>query len=291
MLSERPYMRIERRQVSLTEILIVACVVVYLLEAIGFKTGLFWYEAFDLDVRAIRQGQIWRFVTYMFLHDVRNIFHLVMNMLMLWFFGRGLERMIGTRHFAGLFFAGGIFGGVVWMVLNLHVPAVLMGASAGVSALVAGFAILFPEHPIALIWPPVVFKAKYLLLGVVAIELFMAIMAGGSNVAYTAHLGGLAAGVLYARYVIPRIGFPSRRIPRPWERIVPPFPRSRPPNLKIVPKPRAKDAETDDLSASDFVREKVDPILDKIAREGIGSLTRRERRILDEARERMRRDR
>jgi membrane associated rhomboid family serine protease len=80
----------------------------------------------------------------------------------------------------------------------LNVPVV--GASGAVYGVLLGFGMLFPNTQLMLIFPPIPIKAKYLVIGYAAIELYSAITAPGSGIAHTAHLGGMIFGYLLIRY-------------------------------------------------------------------------------------------
>jgi membrane associated rhomboid family serine protease len=80
----------------------------------------------------------------------------------------------------------------------LNVPVV--GASGAVYGVLLGFGVLFPNTQLMLIFPPIPIKAKYLVIGYAAIELYSAITAPGSGIAHTAHLGGMIFGYLLIRY-------------------------------------------------------------------------------------------
>ena len=289
MLGERHYMRPEfpsaRRPLLLTERLVIVCVTVFLLHAIAEQMGLGWFDRLALSPATLRRGAVWQLVTYMFLHDLHSPFHIIFNMLVLWLFGRTFERLIGSGEFARLYLVAGVFGGFVWFAFNFRNPFVLLvGASAGLMGLVGAFATLFPNQRIGLLFLPVTFKAKHFILGIVAFEAYMTLFVRSSEVAYVAHLAGILAGFLYARFVIaPDSPFRSPP-PVTWAQLFPRHPR-RAPRLTIVPRPRPRADQ--ELEPEEFIREKVDPILDKIAREGMGSLTQRERKTLEEARDRM----
>ena len=150
--------------------------------------------------------------------------------------------------------------------------------------MLAGFAMLFPERPLTflvLFILPLTIRAKFLLLIFAGLAAFGIIFPAG-NLADAAHLGGMLAGVVYVRYAVNwHWRWPQLRRPRP----------AAPRRLVKVSSGssaawgRARSA--DDLPAEEFLSKEVDPILDKISAHGIQSLTERERRILEAAREKM----
>jgi membrane associated rhomboid family serine protease len=192
----------------------------------------------------------------MFLHG--GFFHLLINMFVLWFFGREVEFFIGPRYFTRLYFIAGLTGAALQMAFCWNTDASVVGASAGVLGCVIAFATMFPDREVTLLLffiIPVRMKAKFLALIAIGFDV-VALMSGmDAGVAHLAHLGGAGFGYLYVRHL--GYGKPVRL-----------------PRLRRKPKP-----------SGDFISEEVDPILDKISREGMQSLTERERRILESARE------
>jgi membrane associated rhomboid family serine protease len=146
-----------------------------------------------------RGGWIWQLVTYMFLHA--GLWHLVINMLMLWMFGMDLERDWGTRRFLKYYFLCGIGAGlcvlgVAWFrPVDMLYPTV--GASGAIFGLLLAFGVLYADRIILmmLLFP---MKAKYAVMIFGAIELyyFWQPSRGVSNVA---HLGGMLFGYLYLK--------------------------------------------------------------------------------------------
>lgn len=148
---------------------------------------------------------IWQPVTYMFLHDPRNITHILFNMLGLWMFGVELERLWGTRFFVKYYAITGIGAGIATVVVSLlpfpSTEAIYgvstVGASGALYGLLMAFAHYYPNRPILmfLLFP---IPAKYfvMILGGIA---FLTSMSVGGGVAASTHLAGLAIGYLYLR--------------------------------------------------------------------------------------------
>ncbi len=180
--------------------LIGANVVVFLLQAIvpGFTAALGLQPA-----SVIGALSVWQVVTYMFLHA--GIFHLLLNMLVLWMFGTELERIWGTRYFLKYYFVTGVGAGLLTMLFSL-LPfgfaeqiryANIIGASGAIYGLLLAYAMYFPDRPILMmmLFP---IPAKYFVMIIGAISLYSSLgMSGG--VAHATHLGGLAIGYLYLR--------------------------------------------------------------------------------------------
>jgi len=148
----------------------------------------------------VLHGQIWQFVTYMFLHG--GPFHLIINMLILWMFGSELEYLWGTRRFVKYYFFTGVGAGIV-TVLTSASPT--LGASGAVFGMLLAYGLTFPDRPVLLyfLFP---IKAKYFVIILGLIDLFAALSGSNDNVAHTAHLGGLLFGWVYLKG-IPGMGF------------------------------------------------------------------------------------
>jgi membrane associated rhomboid family serine protease len=250
---------------------ITAAVFVVQLVAMLFRWNVM-EELFALSAAQLRRGFVWQPVTYMFLHA--DLWHILFNLLFLWFFGREVEYFIGPKYFTRLYFLGGLAGAALWLAFNWNSPVPVLGASAAVLACVIAFATLFPERELTLLLffiIPVTLKAKYLAIIAVAIDLIPLLTHQSSNVAHLAHLGGALLGYVY----IKSLGY--GRTPRWllwWQNATQVFQR-RPRTNR--PPPR--------LSREEFIREQIDPILEKISREGMQSLTREERKILESAKD------
>jgi membrane associated rhomboid family serine protease len=256
---------------SVTHLLIFLTIAVYLVQLVCAMLGWNGLEqVLALSAAGIRRGFVWQPVTYMFLHA--DIWHILINLLVLWFFGREVEYFIGPKSFVRLYFLGGLAGAALWLGFNFNTNEQVLGASAAVLACIVAFATLFPEREITLLLffvIPVTLKAKYLALVAVAFDLVPLLTHRVSNVAHLAHLGGALLGYVY----IKSLGYGA---PPWWLRISQRLRASRP----VRQPPRA-------VSREDFIREQVDPILDKISREGMQSLTKRERKILESAKDLM----
>jgi len=154
----------------------------------------------------VGEGQLWRPVTYMFLHSRMGFGHILFNMLALWMFGVELERMWGSRYFLKYYFVCGIGGALTMLALGLlPVPAfgslysaLTIGASGAVYGILLAFALYFPNAPIILFFVfPV--PARYAVMIMGGIALLSSMEATGGGVAHAAHLGGLVAGYLFLK--------------------------------------------------------------------------------------------
>ena len=134
----------------------------------------------------------WQLVTYMFMHG--GIGHLFFNMYTLFIFGSVLENVWGTRKFLTFYFVTGVGAALV----NIGVQyltgsfALTVGASGAIYGILMGYAMLYPDSMLTLIFPPVSLKAKWFVLIFAGIELLLGISNNpADNVAHFAHLGGL----------------------------------------------------------------------------------------------------
>lgn len=154
----------------------------------------------------------WQLLSYGFVH--LGLLHLVLNMYALWLFGNPLEHALGSQRFA-FYYLSCVIGAALLHLLvqagmtSQGMPAVpVIGASGGTFGVLLGFAWLFPETRLLLLIPPMPVKAKWLVLGYGALELFLGVTGSQTGVAHFAHLGGLAAGWLMMRRWYPR--YPRR---------------------------------------------------------------------------------
>jgi membrane associated rhomboid family serine protease len=216
--------------------------------------------------RGVRDAYAWQFVTAMFLHN--GPWHLLGNMLVLYFLGRDLELILGQRHFLYLYLAGAI-GGELGHLFLMPPNTVLLGASGGVAAVVVAYATMLPDLELTgtrFFMVPLHLKAKHLAYGVIVLALVLVCVERTGTVSHSACLGGCAAGWLYAHLL--GFGQPSFL-------------------QRLLREHRAKAERYAHMTTEQLMSEEIDPLLEKISRYGVDSLTRAERRNLARARERM----
>jgi membrane associated rhomboid family serine protease len=288
MLEDRDYMRQPAYlpRLSLTVVLLVVNAIVFLVEcfALGYPPRFYLNNYFALSVEGLKHGFVWQFLTYQFMHA--NLWHILVNSWAIYLFGREIEETLGPRKFLVLFLAGGVVGGIFQVIAAWLWPGLfggpVVGASAGGFALMAAYAVLFPERELTLLFPPVTFHAKTMLI-FLAVLAVAGIVFPVTHVANAAHLGGMLMGVVFIRQFIQgrwmQSGFPSGGA-MPGEFITGWTGKS---SLWRS----ASNKPDEDLSTDEFVKSEVDPILDKISKRGIQSLTERERQVLEKARNRM----
>jgi membrane associated rhomboid family serine protease len=302
MIEDRYYMRespFDLRR-SATVFLLVANVAAFLLECVhyGYPIQFPANDYLALSWSGLKQGYVWQLITFQFLHG--GLLHLLVNCWAIFMFGREVEMAIGTKRFTFLYFGSGVVGGLfqafagslsevfphlAWARAFL---APTVGASAGALGLVAAYATLFPERTLTLLLffiIPVNMRAKFLLLFSGLLALFGIMFPGRTGaVADAAHLGGMLAGIVYIRFAMNwNLGWLNFRRARrqPPRRLV------KVSSATSARWGRTKTVAETELPPEDFLTREVDPILDKISAHGIQSLTERERRILEAARQRM----
>jgi membrane associated rhomboid family serine protease len=203
----------------------------------------------------------------MFLHG--SFWHVGMNMFFLWMFGAPIEGAWGSKTFLRYYFMTGVAGGIVNVLATFGSAIPTIGASGAIFGIMVAYAVLFPNSIIYL-YCLIPVRAKHLVIFAAAIELYNAVLytdpnAGG--VAYFAHLGGGLFGYLYLKF---------------GDRVRYSMPRFSMPRLKFNVRQNREEKREENWDS--FMENEIDPILDKISREGFGSLTRKERNILKKGR-------
>ncbi|HOK65493.1 MAG TPA: rhomboid family intramembrane serine protease [Anaerohalosphaeraceae bacterium] len=214
-----------------------------------FTWGAVWPETL------LRSLQVWRLITYQFLHW--DAMHFLFNMIVLYFFGPILEHQWGSRTFLRFYLVSGAAGGLVYILLVLlHLlPAGPMaGASGALNAVLMAVAILYPNM-LVFIYGLIPVRIVFL-VGIMIILSLLRFATGQNAGGEAAHLTGLAAGALYVIY-------------KPW------FTRFR--------LSRKKQKWHRRLEEERQFEAEVDRILEKVNREGIHSLTAKEKQTLQEA--------
>jgi membrane associated rhomboid family serine protease len=298
--------------------IIIANIVMYVLQmmtAYFDDGGLTSHVAnwLQLDpAKTIYGGQVWRVLTYAFLHSQYSLMHLAFNMLIFWFVGRELEQIYGSREFLCFYLTSAVMGGLLFLFFSLYFrdasPA--LGASGAVMATVILYACHFPHQLIHVFWGTFAVPVWVLACFYVASDVYpllLQIQTGRSmdSVAHTAHLGGFAFGFLYYQNqwrVSPWISWIEDWIPQSRAKSSRPRPRPRPviqfPDAKTSRTP-ARDSKLKVFHGEDDVQtatatvaspklkldEQVDQILRKIKEHGESSLTDEERNVMNQAAE------
>lgn len=280
----RDYLREERggrggwRDFDAVKWLIIVNVAVFVLQVVWQRpTGTFLGRVFSepvinewlaLDRSAIFGGQVWRLLTYEFLHDHNGPGHVFFNMLLLYFAGRKVEAYYGPREFLLFYLAAGTLSGVFtvfWYQWMGPVGWSTIGASGAVAAVFIIYALHWPYDvwrlffvlPVQVMWLAI-FYAAYDIFPMLA-------QLGGAEesdgVARSAHVGGMLFALVYQR--------------RDW-RLSNAFERLRVGDLKRAIKPRKRLRLYEPESTADL-EARVDELLAKVAEHGEASLTDAER--------------
>lgn len=277
MLYDRSYMSHDSntRSQNLLFGLIIFNVVMF---AIQLVAGKGYTDLFALSSSARGGPHLWSFFTYSFLH-AKGIGHILGNMLGVYFLGRALLPALGEKRFLQLYFGSSVIGGILWFFVHLITGAAIqvVGASGAVYGLIAAFGLIYANQDIHFM---MVLRMKgkvllYISLGISVFGLIFLELLDGSGMAHSAHLGGILGGYLFYKFIYQQNPGYGRndtfKIPS-WlkRKAKQTATKSYPYKVNISSQPR-------DL------KKEIDRILDKINSQGFGSLTAKEKQMLDEA--------
>ena len=236
----------------------------------------------------------WTIFTYFFTHD--EIFHILYNMLFLYWFGKLIDEYLGSRRLVGLYIMGGLAGGLLYLAMYNLVPyfqvqadsARMLGASAAAFSVAVGAATLLPNYTFHLLFFGAV-RIKYIVFFFIILSVAQTagLNAGGN----LAHLGGALMGFCYVKLLQngTDLGRPINWIADGWSNLLKPKPA-----IKVSYRQRSSastqagsySSATSPSSISTPDQDEVDTILDKISRSGYESLTREEKQKLFRASQR-----
>jgi membrane associated rhomboid family serine protease len=203
----RPYLSGSGLPPGIKALLIANCAV-FLVQFFGRGALAGFLSAFALIPADVARFFVWQLVTYMFIHV--GILHLVFNMLALWWFGRELEDLWGTRAFLRFYFLSGVLAGVCVVLANFAFgspSSPMVGSSGAIYGILAATAVLWPDRELLFYFLfPV--KIKYFVLIVAAITFFQS-FGVGSGVGNIALLSGFVFG-----YVLVKLPQKRRTGPR-----------------------------------------------------------------------------
>lgn len=241
--------------------LIIANAVVFLLQAfVAPKMGVEVVNGRPLSVFTMwfgfygpnfRSGMFWQLVTYMFLHG--NLWHLIFNMVGLFFFGGDVERQIGRKAFLTMYFLCGV-GGAAISLVDPHLSVPIIGASGGVLGVLVAFALLYPNARIMIFPIFIPIRAMYLAIFYCFVTVAKMLAASQDGTAHWCHFGGMMVAVLIIK--------------------------GRPFRLKLM-NYLARKHEIGEVRRTEAEQAELDRILEKVHREGITSLSNRERDFLN----------
>lgn len=206
---------------SATRWLIIVNVAVFVLDLI--TGGRLTDVGFFSTALGVRRLQLWRWLTFQFLHA--DPLHLLFNMLFLYFFGPIVEARLGKRRFVAFYLICGLSGAASYVLLwrlgiLIHsAESTLVGSSAGLFGLMAAGAVIAPHYRVQLLWPPISLALRTMVLVYIGFAVLM-VWTGGANAGgEAAHLGGAIAGFLLIRNSawLARLPLPGRRRNRFWK--------------------------------------------------------------------------
>jgi membrane associated rhomboid family serine protease len=207
--------------------------------------------------------QLWRLASYMFLHSPDMIFHILFNMLALWWFGAELEDIWGGPKFLVFYFVCGIGAGLFSATYLLISPYVhIMGASGAVLGILTAYAIYYPTRQVLLFFI-IPMKIRTIVIGYAVFSVLFSLR-GGDNVAHLTHLGGIIVAWAYLKlFPMAQVAFGK------W--------------LYSIELKKRKAAAAKEANRKKHFEQRIDPILDKISKTGMQSLTPAEMKILKNA--------
>lgn len=294
-----------RRSWSVVGLVMVVCAAIFAVQVgqawRGLDEPLVLRVFGEVSWPLLRGGDWWRLLTYAFVHA--GPVHLLLNLLGLFLFGRLAWQEFGNRHWLGIFLTGAVAGALAYLAAFHQENQRLVGASAGVYALLTAVTLRMPELPLGVPFLPglrlrlrnftlgvLLFEVVSTLAQLVALAHPTASALPSTQVASLAHLGGALAGFLYVRLMTD--GFDSmvresERRERAWREQQR---RKREPRHVAAGKfgsPPSEETEEPPRPVN-FMEDQVNPILEKLHALGSDSLSPEEKVILDEAARRLR---
>lgn len=220
----------------------------------------------------------WTLISYMFLHE--SLMHILFNMLWLYWLGKILVEYIGSKRLVAVYLLGGLSGGLLFILSSIISPlffqnTFLLGASAGVMAVVIATAVLLPDYVIHLLFFGAV-RLKYLALAsfVLTTLLDFSQNTGGK----IAHIGGALFGLIFMTYYKKGVDL-SKWVTSVLDSLTSLF--NRKPKVRVSYKRKMSDEEYNQNEREK--QQKLDEILDKISRSGYEALTKEEKDFLFKA--------
>jgi membrane associated rhomboid family serine protease len=238
-----------------------------------------------LDVYKVLHGQVWRLLTYAFLHSTQAWLHIVFNMLFLWWFGSDVEQLYGRKEFLAIYLVSAFLGGLAFEIWGLTqaVSGRCLGASGAVTTMLVLCALHYPRRIIyvfAILPMPIwLFAAFNILRDAVGM-----LGLGEKSVAFCVHLAGAGFAVAYYNWQRSIVGVLRDFLW--WKRA-----RART-RLKLFnPDPEKEEPvavsanSAPQVVVDEHLEAKLDAVLEKIAKTGKDSLTQQEQEILQQAAE------
>jgi membrane associated rhomboid family serine protease len=225
---------------------------IFLLQTIARTEGMF-FPLFGLVPKLVwSEFMLWQPFTYLFFHG--SIWHVLINMFVLWMFGSELERLWGKEHFLKFYFVTGVGAGLVTIIFGLNSMTPIVGASGAVYGVLLAYGLTYPNRTVYL-YGIIPIKSLWFVIGIGVIA-FMSSFDNISQISHLTHLSGMVIGYLMLKRPV--------RFNDLWFTI-----RKRTLEFKIK-------HEEKKVSQHQEIEREIDRILDKINREGFDSLTEEE---------------
>ena len=295
---------------TMTKNLLIVNVLAFIATFVFERSGIDLTRMLGLHFFLASEFHIYQFITYMFLHG--GFTHILFNMFALWMFGSVIERVWGPKKFLFYYICCGVGAGFtqelvqyitysmegiaayqyvnaggVQMTTDAYINLwTTIGASGAVYGILLAFGMIFPNERLFIIPFPFPIKAKWLIVGYIAIELFSAMSGPGDGVAHMAHLGGMLFGFLLIRYWQKHpdssAGFGRSRGQEFFDNLKRKYDARQTQQHMNAEHTSAPRRETDEEynARQRKNQEEVDAILDKIRKSGYDSLTKEEKKKL-----------
>jgi membrane associated rhomboid family serine protease len=192
-------------QISYAIVASIACAVVFIIEIATNPSAGTVYDIAFAPSDLVDPARMYTVLTSMYAHSPSGIGHIFFNLLALIFLGMALEQRIGTTPFVGIYLVSGLCGTLAFAFSEWGNPVAAVGASGAISGVLGAFARLFPRERMSFILyfiplPPM--PVWIIVIIFVGIQFLWVGGDPGSQVAWQAHLGGLAGGILFAPVVV-----------------------------------------------------------------------------------------
>ncbi|MFP4014846.1 MAG: rhomboid family intramembrane serine protease [Chitinispirillaceae bacterium] len=243
--------------------LVIANAVLFIIQLIPTVGQYVTYFGSVIPHSTFLQFQLWRPFTYMFLHSPDGIFHILFNMLVLWMFGTEMESYWGSRKFLIFYFICGV-GAAFFSIISLFTTPFIqvIGASGAVLGVLTAYAYYNPHRQVLLFFVLPV-NVRVLVIGYAIYSVLFSFQPGGV-VSHLTHLGGIVVAFAYLK-LFPNLDV---RIERLWY---------------LWKQKKRQEEISREVRSKKYFEENIDPLLDKIAREGMDALSPKEKKILKQA--------
>ncbi len=243
---------------------LAAFLVVSILLLANFQNAV---ESLGLSVIGLTEGKLWQPFTFSLIHQ--NPIWLAISLLMLWLFAPSLEQHVGRIHLYGIYISGVLCGAGLFLLVTLvsgRAGSIALGSTCATSAVFMAFVALYPNVQFLF-----GIRAKYWAMVAAAISLWF--LSGSLH--QLLPLGGMLAGLVYVKWLSAETA--ASFLNRNLGAIVAKVSAGR------ERQAYAEQQSSPETSPVHFITKEVDPILDKISKHGMQSLTSEEKRILEKA--------